>query len=127
MGESIKIPAQCSIGGLPCRGRASIRKCLRLFVCAGVGGRGTERGSDGYARIFSFFLFHLLPQYLPNLLLNFPISFLFASTNHKNAAHVIPMQPMSIKIPRRRPPLLSRMGESRMGRGWDLHRLARGR
>ena len=38
--------------------------CLRLFVCAGVGGRGTEHGlhgSDGYAWIMLLFF----PSFLP--------------------------------------------------------------
>jgi hypothetical protein len=34
----------------------------------------------------------------------------------KITAHGIPMQPISIKIPRLRPPLLSRRWDSRMGR-----------
>jgi hypothetical protein len=35
----------------------------------------------------------------------------------KNVMHGIPMQPISIKIPRRRHPLLSRRYDSRIGEG----------
>jgi len=42
---------------------------------------------------------------------------------HKNAAPAIPVQPISMKIPRRRPPRLapSRRCDSRMGRGLGSH------